>query len=132
MLNVNMFVRENNRRVAVVVTGGLKVKDLEVLLDLVLIDLEVEVRLGLDLAVNVGCKALLLFAFKLLLEAKGIQLLLDKRGNAVLDLLDVIVIAILNLADLGENTLLLLGATERSEPFGLSGFLFLLFAKVCL
>jgi hypothetical protein len=44
----------------------------------------------------------------------------------------VLVVAIINLANLSENSLLLLRTTELREPFGFSSLLLLLFAEVSL
>lgn len=117
---------------AVVVARGLGVVNLQVLGGFFLVNLEVEVRLALNFAVDILCETLLLFLLELLLEMEGIQLLPNKPGNAVLDLLDVLVVAIVDLADLGKNSLFLLRAAQLSEPFGFSGLLVLLLAEVCL
>jgi hypothetical protein len=132
VLDVHVLVRKNNWRVAVMVARGLGVKDLEVLRNFVLINLEEEVRLGLDFTVNVWSKALLLFTLKLFLKAKSIQLLLDESGDAVLDLLNVFMIIIIDLANLSKDSLLLLRAAQLSEPFGFSSLLLLLFSEVSL
>lgn len=116
----------------VVVARGLSVIDLEVLLHLGLIDLEEEIGLGLDLLVYVGSEAFLLFAFELLLESECIELLLDECGDAALHLLQVIVVALVDLADLREDALLLLGAAELRQPLRLGCLLLLLFTEVGL
>ena len=59
----------------VVVARGLGIVHLQVLGGLFLVNLEVEVGLALDLAVDVLCETLLLFLLELLLEMKSIQLL---------------------------------------------------------
>ena len=116
----------------VVVAWGLRVVHLQVLGSLLLVNLEVEVGLALDLAVDVLGETLLLLTLELLLEVEGVQLLPDKASNAVLDLLDVLVVPIVDLADLSEYPFLLLGAAQLREPFCFSGFLVLLLAEVCL
>ena len=116
----------------VVVARGLGVVHLQVLGSLFLVNLEVEVGLALDLTVDVLGETLLLFTLELLLKVEGIQLLPDKAGNAVLDLLDVLVVAIVDLADLSKDTLLLLRAAQLREPFSFSGFLVLLSTELCL
>ena len=77
-------------------------------------------------------KTLPFLALKLLLEVQGIQLLLHESGDAALDLLQVLMIAIIDLANVGEDALLLLRAAELREPLGLSSFQFLLFAEMTL
>ena len=62
VLHVDVLVRQDDRRVAVVVAGGLAVEDLEVLVDFVLINLKEEVRLSLDLSVDVSSQSFALFA----------------------------------------------------------------------
>jgi hypothetical protein len=48
----------------------------------------------------------------LLLETEGIQLLLHKRSNAVLDFLYMLMVALIDLADSSKDTLLMLRAAE--------------------
>lgn len=63
VLDVDVLVWQDDRGVTVMIARGLSVIDLKVLLYLGLIDLEVEIRLSLNLLVNVGCETLLLLAF---------------------------------------------------------------------
>ena len=129
---VDVLVGEDHRGVAVVIPGGLGVVHLQVLGGLFLINFKVEIRLALDLAVDVLRETLLLLALQLLLEAEGVQLLPDEAGDAVLDLLDVLVVPLAGLRDLGEYPLLLLRAAQLGEPFGFGGLLVSLFSEVRL
>jgi len=71
-----------------------------------------------------------LFTLELLLETESVQLLLHESRDAVLYLLDVIMIIVIDLTDLSKDTLFLLRAAELREPLSLSSFLLLLFAEV--
>lgn len=121
VLNVHMLVRKDHRGVSVVVSRSFPVEDLEVLRNLILINFEEEVRFSLDIAIHVLRESLPLFALKLLLESESIKLLLNKSGNASLDLFEVIMVTVLDFRDLGEDSLLLLRGSQLREPLGLSG-----------
>ena len=71
-----------------------------------------------------------MFTLELLLETESIQLLLHESRDAVLYLLDVVMIIVVDLTDLSKDTLFLLRAAELREPLSLSSFLLLLFAEV--
>jgi hypothetical protein len=71
-----------------------------------------------------------LFTLELLLETESVQLLLHESRDAVLYLLDVVMIIVVDLTDLSKDTLFLLRAAELREPLSLSSFLLLLFAEV--
>lgn len=71
-----------------------------------------------------------MFTLELLLETESVQLLLHESRDAVLYLLDVIMIIVIDLTDLSKDTLFLLRAAELREPLSLSSFLLLLFAEV--
>ena len=116
---------------AVVVAGYLSAGELDVLGGLAFIDLKVEVGLGLDLREDLASDALLLLALDLLVEAEGLELLLDEGVDAGLDLLEVGMVALLDGADLGEDALLLLGAAQLGQPLGLCRVLLLLLLQVC-
>lgn len=53
VLHVNMFVREDNRWVSMMISRGFLVEDFEVLRNLILINFEEEVGLGLDIAIHI-------------------------------------------------------------------------------
>jgi hypothetical protein len=55
---------------------------------------------------------------------------LHESRDAVLYLLDVVMIIVVDLTDLSKDTLFLLRAAELREPLSLSSFLLLLFAEV--
>ena len=94
------------------ISRGLLVVYFEVFRGLVLIDFEVEVGLGLDIAVDLLSESLLLLELELLLEVQRVNLLLDQGADSVLDLLQVIVVALLDLRDLREDALLLPGRSQ--------------------
>ena len=95
------------------ISGRLLVVYFEIFRGLVLINFEVEIRLGLDIAINILSKSLLLLKLKLLLEIQSINLLLNQRADSALDLLEMMVVnALLNFGDLREDALLLLGRSE--------------------
>lgn len=71
-----------------------------------------------------------MFTLELLLETESVQLLLHESRDAVLYLLDVVMIIVVDLTDLSKDTLFLLRAAELREPLSLSSFLLLLFAEV--
>lgn len=123
VLNVDVLVGENHGGVSVVISGGLAVDDLDVLGDLVFIDLEEEIGLSLNITIDILSKAVSLFSLELLLEVQGIEFLLHQGADSALDLLEVVVVALLNFGNLSEDALLLLGRSERGEPFGLGSIL---------
>lgn len=86
VLDVNMLVGQDHVRVPVLISWGLKVVDLQVVVDLVLIVVEVEVALGGHLLVGLGCEATQLFLGKLVLEALKLDFVLDKLVDLGLNL----------------------------------------------
>lgn len=110
--DVHMLMRECNRGVAVVVSGSLNVLKLQVGLRLILIDLEVEVRLGLDLSEDILANARLLFTLNLLFKSECLELLLYELINSLLNLFQMLVIALVDGCNLGKDALLLLGASQ--------------------
>lgn len=130
VLDVHVLMRKSDGRVTMVVARGLLVVDANILGGLVFINLEVEVRLGLDLRVDFTSETVLFLLSKLLLEVESIELLLNEGADATLNLLEVRVVLVVYLSNTSEDTLLLLGAAELSEPFGLSSLLLLLLLEV--
>ena len=114
------------------ISGRLLVVYFEIFRGLVLIDFEVEVGLGLDIAVDLLSESLLLLELELLLEIQCVDLLLDQGADSVLDLLEVIVVALLNLRDLREDAFLLPGRSQLRQPFGLCCIFLLLLLQVGL
>lgn len=94
---MHMFMRKDNRRVSVMISRCLFVEDLDIFINLILIHFEKEVRLSLDIAIDILCESLPLLTFELLLKVESIKFLLNKFGNAALDLLKMIMITLLNL-----------------------------------
>jgi hypothetical protein len=107
-LDVDVLVREDNRRVSVVVAGRLLIVDLEVRCALILVDLKEEVRAGLNIGVHIAREAFLLLLVQLLLKAESGELLLDKLVNFALDRLEVVMIVVVDLTNTCEDALLLL------------------------
>jgi len=95
-----------------VVSRSLDVLEGHVCPDLVLINLEVEVRLGLDLSKYIPGNARLLFTLYLLFESECLELLLDELVDSLLDLIQVLMIILIDRGNLGEDALLLLGAAQ--------------------
>jgi hypothetical protein len=89
VLHMHMLVRESNRWVTVMVARGLLVVNADILGGFVLINLEVEVRLGLDFRVNIAGEAVFLFLSELLFKVECIELLFHEGVDAALDLLEM-------------------------------------------
>ena len=69
---MHMFVRENDRRMSVVIPGCLFVEDFKILRNLIFINFEEEVRLSLNITIHILCESLPLLLFKLLLKVKSV------------------------------------------------------------
>jgi hypothetical protein len=110
--DVHMLVRKGDRWVSVMVARGLLVEDANVGVTLGLVNLEVEVGSGLDFLVDILRESLLLLSPDLFFKAECFKLLLDKFVDTTLDVLDVFVVILVDLADRCEDTFLLLRAAE--------------------
>ena len=132
VLNMDMLVRKNNRRMSMVISWSFLVEDLKILRNLIFINFEEEVRLSLDITIHILWEFLSLFTFKLLLEVKSVELLLYKLRNASLDLFQVFMIIFIDLRDLSIDSLFLLRRSQLREPFCLCSSLFTLLFVVGL
>jgi len=99
------------------------VVDLEILFLLVFINAEVKVGPSLHLLVDVTRKGIPLFLAESFLELEVIELLSDELSDLVLDVLQVVVVLVLYLADTTEYGLLLVDVPETVEPLGLRSLL---------
>lgn len=105
---MHMFMRENNRRMSVVISGCLSVVDFKILRNLIFINFEEEVRLSLNITIYILCESLPLLLFKLLLKVKSIELLFHQLSNFALDFFEVIMITLIDLRYLSIDSLFLL------------------------
>ncbi len=69
---MHMFMRENDRRMSVVISGCLFIEDFKILRNLIFINFEEEVRLSLNITIYILCESLPLLLFKLLLKVKSV------------------------------------------------------------
>ena len=132
VLNMDMFMRKNNRRMSMVISWSFLIEDLKILRNLIFINFEEEVRLSLDITIHILWELLSLFTFKLLLEVKSVELLLYKLRNASLDLFQVFMIIFIDLRDLSIDSLFLLRWSQLREPLCLSSNLLTLLFVVGL
>lgn len=114
----------------VVVAGCLLVEHADVGVALGFINLEIEVRSGLNLLVDILSESLLLFSPDLFFKTESLELLLHQLVDAALDVLNVLVVVLVDFADPREDALLLLRAAKLGEPLSLSGLLLLLLLEV--
>jgi hypothetical protein len=77
-------------------------------------------------------KTFALLFFQLLLKTKGFKLLVKKSGNAALNILDVLMVVIIHLANTREDAFFLLSRAERSEPVDLGSIDLALLLKIGL
>ena len=115
-----------------VITWCLLIEDLEISGNLVLINLEEEIRLSLHVTIYVLSKSLSLLTLKLLLKVKGVQFLLYEGGDSALDFLEMFVVVLLDFSNLGIDSFFLLRRAQLGEPFGLSRRLLALLFVVSL
>lgn len=95
-----------------VISWSFLVKDLNVLVHSLFVNLEVEVRLSLNLREYILSNAFSLLLSKLFFESESIKFLLYKGSNTVLNLLQVGVIIFVNLTNAVEDSFLLLWASQ--------------------
>ena len=87
------------------VSRSFKVIYLQVLANFVLIDTEVEVRIGCNFSVCLSFEGGKLFCLKLILETKSLNFMLDERCNSVFDSRDFTVISALYIGKFSEEFL---------------------------
>ena len=87
------------------VSRSFKVIYLQVLANLVLIDTEVEVRIGCNFSVCLSFEGGKLFCLKLILETKSLNFMLDESCDSVFDSRDFTVISTLNIGKFSEEFL---------------------------
>ena len=105
---MHMFMRENDRRMSMVISGCLSVVDFKILRNLIFINFEEEVRLSLNITIHILCQSLSLLTFELLLKVKSVELLFHQLSNFALDFFEVIMIALIDLRYLSIDSLFLL------------------------
>lgn len=132
VLNMDMLMRKNNRRMSVVISRSFSVVDFKILRNLIFINFEEKVRLSLNITIHILCQSLSLLTLELLLKVKSVNLLLDKLSNASLDLFQVIMITLIDLRDLSIDSLFLLRWSQLREPLCLSSYLLTLLFVVGL